>query len=974
MVVSPSSVPAGSAGNTFGFTFSAPVGKTFAAASYATVVVPAGWTAPQTTNSANPGFVNTTAGTCAPGAASVTGTGPWTITVVQACAAGTSFTINYGAGSSVAKVTAPSTAGTATFTSGSHVGSGGAATTLTSGSPQVSVTAGVATQLVFTTQPSPSTVAGAAFGAQPVVAVRDSLGNTITTDTSSVTLSLTGGTAGAVLSCTVNPKPAVAGVATFAGCAVDRPGTLYQLSATDGSLTAATSNTFTVTAAVAASGDGAMVVSPSSVPAGSAGNTFGFTFSAPVGKTFAAASYATVVVPAGWTAPQTTNSANPGFVNTTAGTCAPGAASVTGTGPWTITVVQACAAGTSFTINYGAGSSVAKVTAPSTAGTATFTSGSHAGSGGAATTLTSGSPQVSVTAGVATQLVFTTQPSPSTVAGAAFGAQPVVAVRDSLGNTITTDTSSVTLSLTGGTAGAVLSCTVNPKPAVAGVATFAGCAVDRPGTLYQLSATDGSLTAATSNTFTVTAAVAASGDGAMVVSPSSVPAGSAGNTFGFTFSAPVGKTFAAASYATVVVPAGWTAPQTTNSANPGFVNTTAGTCAPGAASVTGTGPWTITVVQACAAGTSFTINYGAGSSVAKVTAPSTAGTATFTSGSHAGSGGAATTLTSGSPQVTVTPASQTITFAALSNRAYGTAAFTVSATATSGLQVSFSVATPTSCSSSGVNGATITLLAAGTCTVQADQAGNANISPAPSVQQSFTITKAHLTVTANNQSRVYGAGDPAFDATISGFVNSETLGTSGVTGSASCSTTASASSSVAGSPYAITCTQGTLAAGNYDFTPFVAGQLTVTKAALTVTADNKSRAYGAANPALTSQITGFVNGRDVRRADVPADVFDDGDGVELGGRFAVCDHLLGCRGRELLVHLRRRVVDGDDGGLDRHRGTTRPRRTARRTRRSRTRSTGFENGETGAVVTGTPVCSTTATAVDGGRFAVSDHL
>lgn len=41
---------------------------------------------------------------------------------------------------------------------------------------------------------------------------------------------------------------------------------------------------------------------------------------------------------------------------------------------------------------------------------------------------------------------------------------------------------------------------------------------------------------------------------------------------------------------------------------------------------------------------------------------------------------------------------------------------------------------------------------------------------------------------------------------------------------------------------------------------FVEADLTITPALLTVTADNKSRAYGTANPTLTYTITGFVKG------------------------------------------------------------------------------------------------------------------
>jgi hypothetical protein len=121
------------------------------------------------------------------------------------------------------------------------------------------------------------------------------------------------------------------------------------------------------------------------------------------------------------------------------------------------------------------------------------------------------------------------------------------------------------------------------------------------------------------------------------------------------------------------------------------------------------------------------------------------------------------------------------------------------------------------------------------------------------------VNAASLTVAADSKSRVYGALNPAFTATITGFVNGETLGTSGVNGSPSCTTAATATSSVVASPYSIACAQGSLIASNYTFT-FVPGSLTVTRAPLTVTADPKSRVYGAANPPLTATIAGFVNG------------------------------------------------------------------------------------------------------------------
>ena len=47
---------------------------------------------------------------------------------------------------------------------------------------------------------------------------------------------------------------------------------------------------------------------------------------------------------------------------------------------------------------------------------------------------------------------------------------------------------------------------------------------------------------------------------------------------------------------------------------------------------------------------------------------------------------------------------------------------------------------------------------------------------------------------------------------------------------------------------------------------FAAGSLTVTPVALTITASNQTKAYGAALPTLTATYSGFVNGDGMRRA------------------------------------------------------------------------------------------------------------
>ena len=99
-------------------------------------------------------------------------------------------------------------------------------------------------QLAFTTQPGGG-AAGSAWTAQPVVTVEDANGDKVTTDTSSVTLAIGSNPGGGTLSGT-KTVAAVAGVATFSGLSINATGNGYTLTATDGSLTNATSSTFNI--------------------------------------------------------------------------------------------------------------------------------------------------------------------------------------------------------------------------------------------------------------------------------------------------------------------------------------------------------------------------------------------------------------------------------------------------------------------------------------------------------------------------------------------------------------------------------------------------------------------------------------------------------------------------------------------------------------------------------------------------------
>lgn len=139
--------------------------------------------------------------------------------------------------------------------------------------------------------------------------------------------------------------------------------------------------------------------------------------------------------------------------------------------------------------------------------------------------------------------------------------------------------------------------------------------------------------------------------------------------------------------------------------------------------------------------------------------------------------------------------------------------------------------------------------------------GNWSIVPAALLSDNFdisyqlgtlSITKASLTISADNKSRFYGSANPALTATYSGFVNGDTE-SSIILPTIS---TIATNTSPAGS-YQIKVNGGS--AINYSLNK-VYGTLTVKKAPLTVTADDKSRQYGIANPVFTVSYSGFVNG------------------------------------------------------------------------------------------------------------------
>ena len=82
-------------------------------------------------------------------------------------------------------------------------------------------------------------------------------------------------------------------------------------------------------------------------------------------------------------------------------------------------------------------------------------------------------------------------------------------------------------------------------------------------------------------------------------------------------------------------------------------------------------------------------------------------------------------------------ASQTITFASPGNQAVGTPPPALTAAASSGLPVTITSSTGSVCT---VSGTTLTLVAAGTCSLSANQAGDGSYAPAAPVTVSFAVT------------------------------------------------------------------------------------------------------------------------------------------------------------------------------------------------------------------------------------------
>lgn len=433
-------------------------------------------------------------------------------------------------------------------TSGTYTLTGGVGTNTTS-STTVTVSPAAASKLAWQSAPAVTAVAGTTLS-PVVVAVEDAFGNVVATDTSTVTLTLSTGTFGS--GSATKTVTAANGIATFGSLAVNTTGT-YQITASDSaSLATVTSKNLIITPA--ALNSLAFAQNPTSGTAGvalaptvkvEALDQFGnlVTASTAVTLTLASGSFSNgntsvtatamrgvatfgslVMTTAGsytlstsvdsLTGPSFTVTINPAVAKQPVWQTAPSSTATAGTSLNTIVVAADDAFGnlasstTTVTLRLSGGKfSNGSVTATSdtTDGVATFSGLSITKAGNYKLTASVGSAMTSaisltVSPAAASQLVWQTAPGATAIAGTTLKSV-VVAVEDYLGNVVTTDTSTVTLTLSSGTF------STNSATATAmvtsGVATFANLAINTSG-IYTITASDGtSLTTATSGNLVI---------------------------------------------------------------------------------------------------------------------------------------------------------------------------------------------------------------------------------------------------------------------------------------------------------------------------------------------------------------------------------------------------------------------------------------------------------------------------------------
>ena len=321
--------------------------------------------------------------------------------------------------------------------------------------------------------------AGSPFSTQPIVEIETNAPNSpVSTDLSPVILSITSG--GATLSgCTGNE---ILGVVTFSGCTID-PGGSYQITAQDGNLTPATSNTFTVTPSTY------HLVFTTQPVAGTSGSTFA---TQPV----VSVENAQNIVDTAWSGTITLTLSGGALSNCPGSTATSDTLQVTN-GAATLPIPAQCDFSGGYFYN-------AARNPPTTATQYTMTATANPTAPTDAAVPAQSQTFAVTGSGVAAQLAFTTQPTgvASTNPSAVLTGEPAVAVEDAFGNVVTSATVPISFTVNSGTQGETLTgCTASPSN---GTYSFSGCYGNGYATNLTLTASSPSLTPATSNPFNIT--------------------------------------------------------------------------------------------------------------------------------------------------------------------------------------------------------------------------------------------------------------------------------------------------------------------------------------------------------------------------------------------------------------------------------------------------------------------------------------
>jgi len=381
------------------------------------------------------------------------------------------LSVHSGPGSLNGTLTEAASGGVATFadlsinTAGSYTltAADGSLTSDTSSSFTISPAA--AAKVVYAQQPTSAT-AGSTISPAVTVDVEDQYGNLVTGDSSSVTLSVHSGPGS--LNGTLT-EAASGGVATFADLSINTTGS-YTLAASDGSLMSGTSNGFIVAAAPAT--HLLYLQQPTNALAGA--------------------------------------SINPAIV-------------LQLLDPYG-NLVTSDNSEVTLLVHSGPGELAGTVTLAAVHGVATFSDVTAQIAGSYTLTASDGgltapvSDSFSIRPAAPAKVVFV-QPPTDVTAGNTLSSTVVLNVEDPFGNLITTDNSTVSLSVASGPG------SLNGTLSVAasgGVATFSDLSLQTAG-LYTLLASDATLASATSDVFTVTPAAAAKL--VFVQQPADVPAG-----------------------------------------------------------------------------------------------------------------------------------------------------------------------------------------------------------------------------------------------------------------------------------------------------------------------------------------------------------------------------------------------------------------------------------------------------------------